>query len=325
MENWQYSTLHYSYVFAKVMDKQVKIEKIGGVRVLADIKTLFWKDSFLSIYNTDNLPIIVNHYIYDEYENTFIHQHDFIEMSYVISGRGTHVIANEKVNIVKGHIAIIDEYTPHSMFPTNPRNDENLAVFNCMFKKDYFLMLLNKHLKDTGIFQDFVDGNVRFLFFQDDNHYQLSQLFEKLFREYMFKLSNARELLELLTGQIFIGLNRLCLGEVNSGHVSRTISSALKYIEEHYNEKISVSELSRSLNISKSHLSTLFKKCTGFSILEYVQKRRIEHACHYIIDDDSSFREVAFKVGYSDYVFFLKIFKKLTGMTPREFKNSCTD
>lgn len=285
-----------------------------------DTRLLLWTDPFLTLNNTNNYPIVLNHYIYNEYENTAIHKHDYIEMTYVINGKGIHIIDGEIYDVSKGHICIVNENVPHSLFPTDPQNEGNLAVFNCMFKKEYFINLLLRYMKEEGIFNGIITNEEQFMMFQDDSVYRVSALFENLFHEFTFKRSYTREMLDLLSVQIFIMLNRLYLREADSTSSSIILSGILSYIGEHYNEKVDISMLAQSVNLSKSYLSVLFKKYTGFSIIEYLQKKRIDHACNHIIKGDGNFRDIAFKVGYNDYSFFLKTFKKIVGMTPREFK-----
>ena len=92
------------------------------------------------------------------------------------------------------------------------------------------------------------------------------------------------------------------------------------YIAENYmNAEILLSDLAQIAHISSSYLSTKFKNATGLSFTEYLIHFRMEKAKAHLLNDGGSFREVAEKVGYLDYVQFSKMFKKHVGLTPSQF------
>ncbi|WP_455542069.1 phosphoenolpyruvate hydrolase family protein [Intestinibacter sp.] len=95
-----------------------------------------------------------------------------------------------------------------------------------------------------------------------------------------------------------------------------------KYIEEHYMEVIHLGDLALVTHISPSYLSTKFKKNTGMSFTEYLLKYRINKAKELLKNNNFSCKEVALKVGYTDYIQFTKIFKKQTGITPGNYKKN---
>ncbi len=95
----------------------------------------------------------------------------------------------------------------------------------------------------------------------------------------------------------------------------------MKYIAEHYHDDISLEDLARVAHISVNYLSTLFKKEVGNSFKTYLVRFRIEKAVDILNEKDIPLYEVAEMVGYNDYTQFSKMFKKVTGLTPRDFIN----
>lgn len=92
------------------------------------------------------------------------------------------------------------------------------------------------------------------------------------------------------------------------------------YIAENYmNTEILLSDLAQIAHVSGSYLSTRFKQVTGQSFTEYLIHYRMEKAKGFLLTENISFREVAEKVGYYDYVQFSKMFKKHVGLTPSQF------
>ena len=86
---------------------------------------------------------------------------------------------------------------------------------------------------------------------------------------------------------------------------------------------ITLSECSRELNLSLTHMSVCFKRDTGMSFRDYLTKTRMDKACELVRMTDKTVSEIAFLVGYEDDTFFYKAFKKHFGVTPREYKKQC--
>lgn len=100
------------------------------------------------------------------------------------------------------------------------------------------------------------------------------------------------------------------------------INHTLNYLENHYTENISLEDAAKEMNISKHYLCSIFKKETGENMSLYINKLRIEKAKQLLLESDSRIKEVFEKVGYSNQQYFSKIFKKITGMTVNEYKES---
>ncbi len=98
------------------------------------------------------------------------------------------------------------------------------------------------------------------------------------------------------------------------------------YIDEHYMEKLSLKAISDALGIGTTKLCALAKKLSADgSITKLISMRRVEAAKTLLLKEDLSIAEIAEKVGFSDYNYFTKIFKKIVGCTPtqyRKLKNS---
>ena len=97
-------------------------------------------------------------------------------------------------------------------------------------------------------------------------------------------------------------------------------SNILTYIEQHYTDRITVSELSQRFFISEYYLCRLFKEHTGFTIMEYVTLTRLRAARNLIEKGDSKMEDVAKKSGFGSVSAFTTAFKKTYGISPRNFK-----
>ena len=98
------------------------------------------------------------------------------------------------------------------------------------------------------------------------------------------------------------------------------ISKALHFINQHFTEELSIKELSAKFNMSESSLSHEFKKYSKKSVYEYVLYKRVIKAKELLLTD-SNLTQIALDCGFNDYSNFLRVFKKFSGYSPREYKN----
>lgn len=96
----------------------------------------------------------------------------------------------------------------------------------------------------------------------------------------------------------------------------------LKYINHHYMEDITIKDVSESLNLNANYISQLFKKETGITYTKYLTQLRMEKAKHLLTQTNLSLSEICDQVGYNDYFYFLKTFKKYEGISPSNYKNN---
>ena len=93
----------------------------------------------------------------------------------------------------------------------------------------------------------------------------------------------------------------------------------LSYINQNLDKKITVEELANLVNLSPDYLAVQFKSIIGFTIIQYINRCRIDQAKVLMVNEDMLIKEVAAKVGFGDEFYFSKTFKKYEGMSPREF------
>ena len=95
----------------------------------------------------------------------------------------------------------------------------------------------------------------------------------------------------------------------------------LAYVNEHFKEEISREQLSEMFFFDPDYITKIFKKETGFSYKNYVIEKRLSLAKKLLTETDYSIHDIALHVGYDNYSYFTRLFKKSFGMTPVEFRN----
>ena len=99
------------------------------------------------------------------------------------------------------------------------------------------------------------------------------------------------------------------------------IKKAQEFIESNYQEKITVEQLASTLALSRRNLERRFKKATANTVVEYIQRVKIEAAKICLETSRENISEVMYKVGYNDTKAFRTTFKKITGLSPIQYRN----
>ncbi|MGP3783696.1 helix-turn-helix transcriptional regulator [Paenibacillus sp. 1A_MP2] len=94
----------------------------------------------------------------------------------------------------------------------------------------------------------------------------------------------------------------------------------MQWIEEHFNEAFRLEDIADTLHLSPYHLSHIFKKATGTTIVAYAQATRIRHACVLLTSTTHTVPEIGHRVGMSSPSYFCKVFRNATGTTPHQYR-----
>lgn len=105
----------------------------------------------------------------------------------------------------------------------------------------------------------------------------------------------------------------------------KIIDNIKDYIDSHFDEEIDIAMISKKFFIGQTYFSELFKKEFGINFKKYLIKIRIEKSKLYIMETDYKITKIANKVGFDDPGYFSQVFKKYTGVTPRQFKRQTRD
>ncbi|WP_020618137.1 response regulator [Paenibacillus daejeonensis] len=112
----------------------------------------------------------------------------------------------------------------------------------------------------------------------------------------------------------------LLLGSSEQEDGASLIAKAQRYIDNHYRNDLGIDEVSDFVGLSTSHFCALFKQVSGLTFLEYLTRCRIEKARYILANTEVKVYQLAPLVGYQDPRYFTQVFKKITGMTPSEYR-----
>ncbi len=99
------------------------------------------------------------------------------------------------------------------------------------------------------------------------------------------------------------------------------ISRAKEYIREHYQEELSLGRVAKAVHASSFYFCKMFKKATGLNFTEYVSRIRIEKAKNLLLNPNLRVSQIAFEVGFQSLTHFNRVFKKVLGRSPTEYRD----
>ena len=154
-----------------------------------------------------------------------------------------------------------------------------------------------------------ISGHAEFQYAQEAIRYGVT--------DYLLK-PVSRETADKTLARIKKDLDELRGGNSESVFDNAAFNEMIRYINEHYREKLQLGELSKQFNMNRTYCSELFKKNMGISFVEYVTKLRMKAAAD-MIEKGVSMQDIAQMMDY-DYYHFNKVFKKYYNLTPRQYK-----
>lgn len=161
-----------------------------------------------------------------------------------------------------------------------------------------------------------------------DIFHSYKQFFEgseeiKNYEYYHYKIVNSENLRSIVNLLLdFTGKVIAEIGIVKYSSSKLITSRALNFIDNNYDQKISLEDVAAELNLSKHYLCNIFKKEKGETMSLYINKLRIEKAKKMLLKTDLKIKEIFEEVGYSNQQYFSKVFKKITGMTIMEYREN---
>jgi len=107
-----------------------------------------------------------------------------------------------------------------------------------------------------------------------------------------------------------------------SAHSSQTqiVITLINWIENNLSEPINLTKLSEISGLSPKYLCRIFKEYTSKTLIQYINELRIENACYELAVNNKNITEASYQSGFDDLSYFCKLFKRLKGITPKEYK-----
>jgi len=251
------------------------------------------------------------------------HTHDFIELVYIKSGSGYHKIDDIEFEVKKGDLLFINYGKTHSF-----QSEKGFVFYNILLTP-WFMSeeLVNSEnaidLLTLNCFESFSTfSDVPKISFSADEIVFVENMISEMEKEYY---SKPRGYEQALKGYITILLIHI-FRKMDKGNIlgkeKKIPAEILDYLDNNYNEKITVNALAERCFYNPSYFSRIFSETFGMSITDYVLEKRFEKACQLLSLTDMTVEAVATESGFRDSGAIFKYFKKKIGITPTEYRKS---
>ncbi len=270
----------------------------------------------------DNLNISINRH--GRYRKIHLHNHDYFEIEYVVSGQMTTTIDGNTLTLKKGDLVILNPYCYHETEIVN----ENDTILNIILEREFLPQFIDLFQITSKLFEFIKQGyshqneRTNFCLYNTAGNTQLENQLSLLINT--FKPGNDPDypLARLHTCELLLLLDQI---KPNENYISlldyegQLIISALNYIENNLSTAC-LNTLADELNITTYQLSKLFKRKTGHTFIATVQQLRFKTAYDLIEGSKQPITEIANYVGYNNMSFFYKKFNQIYGKTPNQIR-----
>ena len=99
------------------------------------------------------------------------------------------------------------------------------------------------------------------------------------------------------------------------------VSASIDFMKKKLNDVLCLQELANTSHLSVSHFSTVFKRETGYSPIDYFNHLKVQKACQYLLFTNMNIKEISFSLGIEDQYYFSRMFAKLMNISPKEYRN----
>ena len=252
------------------------------------------------------------------------HWHEYMELIYATKGSIEIGVNGEEILLNEGDIAFLGEHTVHSSY----KPEGQLGISFVLFFDSTLVSTINSNVLESKYIKSFLSAfgsKYNYHIIRNENsNTELCDILSGIYREFFGK-KEAYELVikGYLYQMIACLIRETCIkmipDEFKEEHIEQ-VEKSLRYIEEHYSGDISLHKLAEECNISYHYFSKIFKKVTGKNYKEYIDFVRVNEAEKLMLEDNYSISEISYKVGIPDQSCFYRLYKRVRGCSPTEFK-----
>ena len=235
------------------------------------------------------------------------------QLLYIVSGKGHFYFQGEDRVVYAGRMVLIQ-----------PRQEQRYEYFGEDKPEVYWVHFTGSDVKN--ILRSYhipMDDPI----FYSGASSTYSYLFKEMIHELQDCKAGYEDLLTMYLRQIFLLVQRTRQEErpTVSTYIQEEMEFARRYFNEHYNEPISIQEYAESRNMSVCYFQRNFKQIVKHTPMQYLLTIRVNNAASLLETTDYSMAEIAAIVGYEDPLYFSRLFRKIKGVSPRDYRNLVKD
>ena len=272
----------------------------------------------LKKHGSDHFPFLVSYQRLSEYDsNSFLwHCHPEIEITYIKKGSMHYRVNNRSFHLKEGDIIFCNSNALHS----GEMEDQE----DCSYIPITFDSKLIYGFFQSTICTKYVDPVIQNLAVCA-MHIDYSENWHTIFRDHMLKvISLDKEKPDFY--ELDISIHMQTMWKLLAEHFPllteyERIRKILSYIEQNYMNRITLTDISENIHLCESECTRLFKRHMNTTLFAFLKEYRIERSLEYL-NTKESISNIAEKTGFSDSNYYTKVFSKIKGCSPREYRKN---
>lgn len=255
------------------------------------------------------------------------HSHPEFELVYILESHGKRIIGNSVESFEAGDMVFLGDDIPHVWL-----NDEIFYKGINSLKAKAIVIYFSRDLFGNSFYElpeaqevkKFFSQAIKGVSITGETNSMIAKKMGKLLKKKGFEVvMGLIEILFLLSKSKDLRyINDNSYVPVNEDNKSDRLAEVFKYVKSNYKEEISLDEISKIANLTPTSFCRMFKAKTKKPFVEYLNEIRVSNACKYLIETDLGISEIAYECGYKTASNFNKLFKKLIGTTPKEYRKN---
>lgn len=262
----------------------------------------------------EKVPAIENNFTvkfrpYFERVSLFSHWHEHIELLLFLKGRCKFICNGKTFEVGAGDLIVVNSTEIHSYVASEKVDLLCILIYPEFFSDiNYPAVQLKNYIRD--------DEYIKNCFTQMNEEYrEHKEGADMMLKSHAYRLMAylLRNYTESRLSQKELAMHNVKLARLNS---------VLEYISSRYQEKISTKQLADMTFLNENHFCRFFKKAVGKTVTEYLSEYRVEKASVLLSATDKSISDIANAVGFDDINYFSRMFKKIKGISPSEYRKN---
>lgn len=266
-------------------------------------------------------------YGYDEWNQPILnlHFHNLMEIGYCYEGNGEMVLEDMTLPYEVGTVTIIPKNYPHTTNgkPNTPGRWEYLFIDVEQTLKALYV----DRRREAEQLIKYLSGKA--ICISSSEKTGMDQLVLRILHEMRMRGAHYKDVVDGLLKILFVELLRRNDMRNEAGTYTlpkkteqMQISGALEYVGEHYDQEIKIADLAKICHMSETHFRRIFVHSMGVSPVDYINQFRIRMVCERLRKTNDPIADIALRCGFTSLATFNRNFRKIMGVTPKEWKKS---
>ena len=275
---------------------------------------------FATIYK----PFVVRKTTLPSFSTDF-HFHNECQLVYIVSGTGTRIIGDSVESYQEGDLAFVGPNVPHVWYSKNsPNQEEKMAISVALFINPITVVENLKPFIDTQALSVFFEQSARGINVVGAKKEIISTILQEIIHQKEVPLlTSFLKIVELLMdSEDIIWLNDASLLKTYSSKNQGRVSKLMHFIQENFRTEITLEQAASVSGLQMHSFCRFFKQLTHHTFSDFLNEVRIGFACKLLQQSDLPVTQVAYECGYSNISYFNRTFKKIHGISPRDYRQN---